>query len=91
MAILPTKNELKEVSLEALETYKEFLEEEITVRRRSEKERTAKEIAESLEKIFKLAERNDINIFFEDEEQTLHLDDFIATAICGGSVSVIFG
>lgn len=91
MATLPTKNELKEASLEALETYKEFLEEEITVRRRSEKERTAKEIAKALEEIFKLAEKNDINIFFEDEEQTLHLDDFIDTAVCGGSVSVIFG
>ena len=37
MAVLPTKNELKEVSLEALETYKAFLEEEITVRRCSER------------------------------------------------------
>ena len=90
MATLPTKNELKEISLEALETYKDFLEEEITVRRR-EKERTAKEIAKTLEEIFKLAEKNDINIYFEGNEQTLHLDDVINTAVCGGSVSVIFG
>lgn len=80
MAILPTKNELKEVSLEALETYKEFLEEEITVRRYSEKQRYSEkgkqleEVIELLNQAFDLAANYNIRINVVDDNAEIDID-----------------
>lgn len=74
MAILPTKNELKEVSLEALETYKAFLEEEITVRRQSEKGKQLGEIIELLNQAFDLAANYNIRINVIDDNAEIDID-----------------
>lgn len=74
MAILPTKNELKEVSLEALETYKAFLEEEITERRCSEKRKQCEEILQLLNRAFDLAKDYDITLNVSDSNAEIDID-----------------
>lgn len=74
MAVLPTKNELKEVSLEALETYKEFLEEEITERKCFEKRRQCEEVMQLLNEAFDLAQKYDITLNVSDDNAEIDID-----------------
>ena len=74
MAILPTKNELKEVSLEALETYKAFLEEEITERKCSEKRKQCEKVTELLNQAFDLAAKYNITLNVTDTNAEIDID-----------------
>lgn len=75
MAILPTKNELKDVSLEALETYKAFLEEEITVRRQSEKRKQCEEVMKLLNQAFDLAVKYNISLNVTDVDGEMDVEE----------------
>ncbi len=90
MAILPTKNELKDVSLETLTTYCEMLQEEVNRRKMEEKQKISEEVVKKLEEAFDFAKKHDISVYFEDEEQLLSIDYFHEIRRYGGSITVKF-
>lgn len=74
MAILPTKNELKEVSLETLTAYYEMLEEEITQRKSEVKRKNCEEVIFHLERAFNLAKEYDITLNVSDSNAEIDID-----------------
>lgn len=74
MATLPTKNELKEVSLETLTTYYEMLEEEIKRRKSEVKRRQRDEVIELLNQAFDLATEYNIHINVVDSNAEIDID-----------------
>lgn len=77
MAILPTKNELKEVSLETLTTYREMLDEEITQRKCEAKRKNCEEVMQLLNRAFDLATNYNItlNVFDGNAEIDVNIND----------------
>lgn len=75
MAMLPTKNELKEVSLEALTAYYEMLGEEMTRRKTEEKRRQCEEVMLLLKQAFDLAANYNIRINVVDENMEIDVTD----------------
>ena len=74
MAILPTKNELKEVSLETLTTYYEMLGEEITQRKSETKRRQCEEVMQLLNQAFDLAAKYNITLNVTDTNAEIDID-----------------
>lgn len=74
MAILPTKNELKEVSLETLTTYYEMLGEEITQRKTDAQKRKREEILQLLNRAFDLATEYNVRINVVDSNVEIDVD-----------------
>ena len=75
MAILPTKNELKEVSLDTLTTYYEMLGEEIERRKAEGKRKQCEEVMLLLNQAFDLAIKYDIRINVADENMEIDVTD----------------
>lgn len=74
MAILPTKNELKEVSLDTLTTYYEMLEEEIERRKAEGKRKQCEEVMLLLNQAFDLAIKYNIHINVVDDNAEIDID-----------------
>ena len=74
MAILPTKNELKELSLDTLTTYYEMLEEEIERRKAEGKRKQCEEVMLLLNQAFDLAAYYDIRINVVDDNAEIDID-----------------
>ena len=74
MAILPTKNELKEVSLDTLTTYYEMLEEEIERRKAEGKRKQCEEVMLLLNQAFDLAQEYNITLTFCNMEAEIEMD-----------------
>ena len=74
MAILPTKNELKDVSLETLTAYYEMLEKEIAQRKSETKKKQCEEILQLLNRAFDLAKEYDITLNVSDSNAEIDID-----------------
>lgn len=74
MAMLPTKNELKEVSLDTLTTYYEMLEEEMARRKTEAKRKQCEEVMLLLNQAFVLAANYDIRINVVDDNVEIDID-----------------
>jgi tellurite resistance protein len=74
MAILPTKNELKEVSLDTLTAYYEMLGEEMARRKTEVKRRQREEVIELLNQAFDLATEYNIRINVVDSNAEIDID-----------------
>lgn len=74
MAILPTKNELEEVSLETLTAYYEMLGEEITQRKTDAQKRKREEILQLLNRAFDLATEYNVRINVVDSNVEIDVD-----------------
>lgn len=75
MAILPTKNELKEVSLDTLTTYYEMLGEEMARRKTEAKRKQCEEVMLLLNQAFDLAANYDIRINVVDDNVEIDVTD----------------
>lgn len=74
MAILPTKNELKEVSLDTLTAYYEMLGEELTQRKSEERRKKCEEVILLLERALDLAKEYDITLNVTDDNAEIDIE-----------------
>lgn len=74
MAILPTKNELKEVSLDTLTTYYEMLGEELMQRKSEERKKKCEEVMKLLNQAFDLAVKYNITLNVSDDSADIDID-----------------
>ena len=74
MAILPTKNELKEVSLDALTAYYEMLGEEIVQRKSDARKKQCEEVVQLLNEAFDLAVKYNIGLNVTDVNGEMNVE-----------------